>query len=128
MKTLEVVAGVFWQGDKFLIGRRRGDDSFAGKWEFPGGKIKPGESETEALKREIQEELGCEIDVGERLTEIDHTYETVQVKLIFYTCEFQGDLPKKSTSHQALAWITPEEINQYDFLEADRPFLEKLTF
>lgn len=126
MKRILVVAAVLWHQGKFLIGQRCGNDSFAGKWEFPGGKIREGEGKVEALQREILEELGCQIEVGEKLAELEHAYPDVNVTLFFYGGKILGSLPQASSSHQALAWITPEESNQYNFLEADLPFLRTL--
>ncbi len=127
MKTIHVVAGIFWCEDRFLIGRRKEGGSFAGKWEFPGGKVREGEEEKDALRREIQEELGAEIEVGEKYAEIEHDYTSIRVKLNFFKAKFFGPPPKTSTSHQALAWVTPKEAKSFDFLEADTPIINKLS-
>lgn len=89
------------------------------KWEFPGGKIEPGEDEESALRRELQEELGILATIGPKLTTIRHTYDhQASVELHFYLVEmFQGEI--QNLIFEAVHWADLKELPKYDFLEAD---------
>ena len=86
MRKVRVVAAIVRRGDRVLITRRKDDAERGGLWEFPGGKVEPGEEEPAALRREIGEELGCEIDVGPVLTRHHHRYPDLEVELAFFLC------------------------------------------
>ncbi len=126
MKRLQVVAAVIRRGDRILITRRPDRDGRAGQWEFPGGKIEPGESEQDALRREIAEELGCGLEVGALLLRHAHRYPTLDVELAFYA----GALPPAATPRALgvaeMAWARVGTLADYDFLEADRTVLAEL--
>jgi mutator protein MutT len=124
---IRVVAAVIVREGRILIARRPARGEFGGKWEFPGGKVKPGESDEAALRREILEELSAEIRVGERVLETDHDYVTKSVKLVFFRCELVGGPPSHSLDHDELAWVEPAKLHLYDFLEADRPLLDRFV-
>ncbi|CZF77711.1 CTP pyrophosphohydrolase [Grimontia celer] len=118
-----VVAGVLTDGDKILITQRF--DNEGGLWEFPGGKVEQGESEPGALVRELWEELGIKVKVGEYLTETLHHYPAKSILLKSYRCELvEGDIALHC--HQAKAWITPSESDAYTFSDADKPLVELL--
>jgi len=123
---IRVVAGVIVREGKILIARRPLNAKFSGKWEFPGGKVDPGESDEAALAREIREELDSEVRVGERILETDHDYPTLSVRLVFFRCELEGEAPTSSRDHIELSWADPKRLHQFDFLEADRPVLDRL--
>lgn len=94
--------------------------SLAGLWEFPGGKIEPGESPEEALAREILEELDCTIQVGEYLTTTDYEYDFGLVSLSTYRCALSSGSPKIS-EHSESRWLSPSELNTVEWAPADVP-------
>lgn len=110
---------------RILVVRRGPDQSGAGFWEFPGGKVEPGESSEGALIREIQEELSIAITVGELIGESEYQYPTKNIRLAVYWamadhCEI------KLSDHDAMTWSLPEEIEINELSEADRPFVTKI--
>lgn len=113
------------EGKEFLIVRRGPQQAGAGFWEFPGGKVEPGEETTAALVREIQEELGVVIQVGDFVGENLFRYPTKQIRLLLFECQIlQGTI--QLTEHDALQWLRAEEIPTADLSEADRPFVPVL--
>ena len=121
---IEVVAAVIYKDDKFMIAQRNLKKSQGGLWEFPGGKIEAGETGEEALKREIREEFNAEIKVGKLITEVVHHYPEKDVKLYFYRAELL-DEHMEVLEHEAVAWITKEEKDKYQFAGADAEAIEK---
>lgn len=119
MKTLEVVAAVIRQDDSIFITQRSAGD-FKDMWEFPGGKIEPGETPEQALKREIMEELDTQIEVDGFICSVEHRYSTFQVNLHFYLCHVvSGEL--KLLEHEAAKWIPLDDgVAKVDWLPADR--------
>ncbi|WP_373997600.1 (deoxy)nucleoside triphosphate pyrophosphohydrolase [Bdellovibrio bacteriovorus] len=110
---------------RILIVRRGPEQSGAGFWEFPGGKVEVGESPEQALQREIDEELGISIRVGDLIGEADFSYPTKLIRLRLYWAEtLQSDL--MLTEHDAFKWCLPREIKVDELSEADRPFVEKI--
>jgi 8-oxo-dGTP diphosphatase len=97
----------------------------AGRWEFPGGKIDAGESELEALRRELEEELGVVLHDAERLLELSHEYPERRVELcMWHVIRYSGE--PQSLDGQALKWVDPAELEREDLLEADRPIVAAL--
>lgn len=97
----------------------------AGRWEFPGGKIDPGESELEALRRELNEELGVALHEAERLLELSHQYPERRIELsMWHVTRYSGE--PQSLDGQALKWVDPAELEREDLLEADRPIAAAL--
>lgn len=110
---------------KVLIVRRGSGQTGAGFWEFPGGKVEPGESPEQALIREIQEELGLTIRVGDLVGELDFAYPSKNIRLRVYWAEKQqGEL--FLVEHDDFKWCDPQEIPVGDLSEADRPFVAKI--
>lgn len=105
---------------RILIAQRPPGSRAAGRWEFPGGKLEPGEDPRSALLRECQEELGCTVDVGTVYEVVYFAYEGLTVLLIFYTARIVEGIAR-SMEQNALQWVTPEEMESVDLLEADRP-------
>jgi 8-oxo-dGTP diphosphatase len=97
------------------------------KWEFPGGKVEPDESEESALIREIAEELGCAVEVGGLVCRHRHRYPELEVELAFYRCTFPAGEEPRLIGVDALEWVAPERLSTYDFLEADLPVLPRLA-
>jgi 8-oxo-dGTP diphosphatase len=125
VNTVRVVAGIAVSGNKLFIARRSPDKSLAGMWEFPGGKVEKNETDEAALKREIQEEFGKEIIIGEHFHENNYTDAEKTIKLVSYFMAFH-DFPKKSDSHDQLKWTKIEDLTKYEFCPADREVVSKL--
>lgn len=121
----EVVAALLWEGDRFLICQRPAHKTRGLLWEFVGGKVEPGETKEQALRRECREELGIEIGVEDVFMEVLHTYPDMQVHLTLSNSRIQRGAPQL-LEHHALRWILPAEIPQYDFCPADQEILAKL--
>lgn len=117
MKTIEVVAAVIKKGDR-IFATQRGYGDFKDGWEFPGGKVEPGESPQQALAREIREELRTEIQVDEYLCTVDHDYPKFHLTMHCYLCSIlSGELTL--TEHEAARWLALNEIWSVDWLPAD---------
>ena len=129
MKTIRVVAAVIraknQDGNPMIFATQRGYGDLKGGWEFPGGKIEPGEPSQEALQREIQEELDTKITVGELIDTIEYQYPTFHLSMDCYWCEIiTGDLVLKE--HEAAKWLTREQLGDVDWLPADVKLIGKL--
>ncbi|WP_242394427.1 (deoxy)nucleoside triphosphate pyrophosphohydrolase [Anaeromyxobacter oryzisoli] len=127
MKRLLVVAAVVRRGDALLVTRRPDRPGRPGQWEFPGGKVEPGESEPEALRREIAEELGCAIEVGPLLLRHAHAYPDLEVELAFYAGRLPDGAAPRTLGVAEIAWPAADALGGYDFLEADRAVLPELA-
>jgi 8-oxo-dGTP diphosphatase len=123
MRQARVVAAVIRRADRILVTRRRPGGERAGQWEFPGGKVEPGESDLEALWREIREELGCEVEVGRLLLRHRHRYPDLDVELAFYACALADGAEPRCLLAAEMKWAEAERLGEYDFCEADRPVL-----
>ncbi len=111
--------GVIWNKQRqILIDRRRQDGILGGFWEFPGGKIEQGETVEDCIKREIWEELGIVIEVGQHLITISHTYSHLHVTLIVHHCQYTDGIPQPIECDQ-ICWVTLEEIDKFSFPEAN---------
>ena len=108
---------------EIFIARRKPEKSMAGKWEFPGGKLESNETEKSCLCRELNEELGMKVNVGERLGVNVHQYETFSIKLIAYQCDFIS-ATFELTDHDEYRWVTIETLTDYDLAPADIPLLK----
>lgn len=121
----EVVAALVWDGDRFMICQRPAHKARGLLWEFVGGKVEPGETKEQALKRECREELGIEIGVEDVFMDVIHTYPDMQVHLTLFNSRIQSGTPQL-LEHHAIHWILPEEISQYDFCPADQEILAQI--
>ena len=108
---IEVVAALIWDGDRFLICQRPENKERGLLWEYVGGKVEPGETKQEALIRECREELDVTITVGDVFMDVVHEYPDITVHLTLFHASM--------LEHNAIAWITPAEIPDYDFCPAD---------
>jgi len=123
---IEVTAAVICRDGKFLICQRPQGKSCELLWEFPGGKIEPGETAEDCIVRECQEELGVTLRVLRRLTEVSHDYPGWTVNLHFFICEIAaGELTKNE--HSAFKWITSEETSDYTFCPADAKMIAEVN-
>lgn len=123
---IEVSAALIFHGGKLLITQRHADSHLGGLWEFPGGKRESGETFERALVREIREELGVEVAVGELFEEIAHDYPEKSVHLKFFLCRLLSGEPQPLDC-AAVKWIGKPELNTHDFPAADARLLEKLA-
>lgn len=126
MKRIQVVAAVIRRGETLLVTRRPDLPGRPGQWEFPGGKVEPGEAEPEALRRELREELGCEAAVGRLLLRHAHRYPDLDVELAFYACALEPGAEPAPLGVAELSWAAVGTLDRYDFLEADRAVLVAL--
>ena len=122
---IEVVAAVIRRDGKILITQRLDDVHLARLWEFPGGKVEAGESLGEALRREIEEELGIGIAVGDEFYTVEHDYPGKSVRLHFFNCVIENGEPV-SIGVADLRWVLPSELPQFEFPPADAELIEKL--
>ncbi len=122
-----VAAALILRGDEVLICQRRPDQPMALKWEFPGGKMEPGESAEQALKRELEEELGIDAVIGSRVAHTRHTYRSGgAVDLQFFVVlSYQGEL--KNIIFNDMRWCPLRDLPSYDFLTADRDLVRDLA-
>lgn len=129
MKTIRVVAAVICavneEGCQIIFATQRGYGEFKGGWEFPGGKIEPGETPEEALRREIREELETEIAVGELIETVEYDYPSFHLLMDCFWCEVvSGDLILKEA--EEARWLTAETLDEVDWLPADKGLVERL--
>jgi 8-oxo-dGTP diphosphatase len=123
-KAIEVVAAVICK-DGQIFATQRGYGEFKDGWEFPGGKMEPGETPQEALVREIREELDTEIKVGDLLDTVEYDYPKFHLTMHCFWCTIQsGTLVLKE--HEAAKWLTKEQLNSVDWLPADLGVVEKI--
>jgi 8-oxo-dGTP diphosphatase len=120
-----VVAAVIERQDRFLVTRRQDGVHLAGFWEFPGGKVADGESHTDALCREIHEELDVNILVRELVLETSHEYADRVVTLFFYRCDLVGT-PRPMIG-QEMTWVARDELPFLKFPPADDELIQRLT-
>lgn len=120
-KEIKVVGAAIISGDKVLVTQRPYSDKAykSLKWEFPGGKIEPGETEAEAIAREIREELGCRIAVDALLPEIEHHYPDFILRMTICLCHLIGSSTPQCLEHNALLWLSSDQLPTLDWAAAD---------
>jgi 8-oxo-dGTP diphosphatase len=124
MKTVRVVAAVICSEDK-IFATERGYGEFKGQWEFPGGKIEPGETPQEALVREIQEELDVKIEVGDLIDTIEYDYPSFHLSMDCFGCNItKGEITLKEAENAR--WLCKDELYSVDWLPADMKLIEKI--
>ena len=122
---VEVVAALIWDKDKFMICQRPPHKTRALLWEFVGGKVEPGETKQQALIRECREELAVTISVGDVFMDVIHEYPDMTVHLTLFNATIAEGVPQK-LEHNDIRWITPGEIDKYDFCPADEEILKRI--
>ena len=123
---MRVVAGVVIDSGQVMIARRLGRLRMGGLWEFPGGKVEPGESDEVALERELREELNLSVTVHEYIAESVHDDGRGPVRLVAYRCSIEsGELTLQD--HDAVRYVRPDEFSAYEFAPADIPLLGPIT-
>ena len=123
---IDVVAGIIWQGDRYLAVQRPQGKRHAGFWEFPGGKVEPGEAAPDAMIRELHEELGIRVTTPQFWREKVHAYPELTVRLSFFHIRDFVGVPSPQEG-QGLRWLTPVRALDLPFLAADRGIIEELA-
>lgn len=124
MKRIEVVAAIIRKGDH-IFATQRGYGDWKDWWEFPGGKIEPGETHEKALVREISEELSTLIEVDKFLCTVEYDYPTFHLTMHCYFCSLQSEALHLN-EHEAARWLTKEELNSVNWLPADVQVVDKI--
>ncbi len=125
-KRINVVGAVLTQGTKVLAAQRGEGMSLAGMWEFPGGKIEQGETPQEALRRELQEELLCTAEIGEKVTTTEHDYDFGTVILTTFFGTIVNQEPTL-TEHAEVRWVEASALSELPWAPADVPAVELVT-
>lgn len=122
---IDVTAALMIRDGKILIAQRGGGEKLGGKWEFPGGKIEENESPEFCLKRELREEFGIDVEVGEFFHNSEFEYPEIKINLMAYWVKkFDGDM--NLSVHSRVKWIDFGDLKRYDFAPADIPIVGKL--
>ena len=124
-KTIRVVAAVIARDGRYLVTQRRPTAVLPLLWEFPGGKVEVGETDVEALKREVRHRVGVEIEPGAQISSVSHAYEHYSVELHLYDCRVQSGEPEALNVHQ-FRWVESDEFDGLPFTPADEASMSKL--
>ena len=122
---VEVVAGLIWKEGKFMICQRPENKARALLWEFVGGKVESGETREDALIRECREEIDVTVKPLTVFCTVDHVYPDITIRLILFNAVIEEGEPKM-LEHNDIKWITPQEIDEYEFCPADKEILEMI--
>jgi 8-oxo-dGTP diphosphatase len=127
-KIIAVAVGVMFDpsGERCLVTKRDAGQHLAGSWEWPGGKLEPGETAEEALRREWREELGAEISTAEHIITTEYEYPERTVKIFFFVVAPSPDHPPVVPAQREHAWMSPAELAQAPFPSANLPALRAL--
>lgn len=125
-KQIEVVGAVIFSNNKVLCAQRSEKMSLPLMWEFPGGKVEKNESEVDALKREIEEEMLCDLEVGDKITSTSHEYDFGIVNLHTYRCELKEKMPTL-TEHKSIKWLEVHELESLEWAPADIPTVKMIV-
>jgi 8-oxo-dGTP diphosphatase len=123
---LRVVAAVLARGERYLITQRRPQAVLAGLWEFPGGRVEEGETDEHALKREVRERVGVEVEVGACIGRRTHDYDGYSVDLALYQAKMQEDVEPTAVRVADCRWVTSGEFEKYQFPAADQATMDLL--
>ncbi len=124
LKTVRVVAAVVERAGHYLITQRRPTAVLPKLWEFPGGKVEPGEDDAAALRREFRERLDAEVEVAELMSFVHHPYEHYAVDLYLYRCTLRGEV--RAAAVQDFRWIGSDEFEDFAFTPADEASMTQL--
>jgi mutator protein MutT len=122
----QVTAAFLMHDGKILLARRKAGKHMGNRWEFPGGKVHPGESPQQALSRELQEELGIEARIGECLGSARFADGRVDLEILLYRAEhLSGTFTLRE--HEAIAWVDPGDVESYDLADSDRELAQRVV-
>ena len=125
-KPILVTAGIVLRGKEILICQRHRSDPYGLQWEFPGGKVRVGEELQASLRRELEEELGIQAEVGEEVYRLRHRYPDRYVEVVFFlVASYQGT--PSNRVFEAIEWAPRGNLHRYNFLEADRDLVKQLV-
>ncbi|HET7841983.1 MAG TPA: (deoxy)nucleoside triphosphate pyrophosphohydrolase [Terriglobia bacterium] len=125
LQPILVTAGILKDGDKILICQRHRTDKYGLQWEFPGGKVREGEELKAALKRELEEELSIDAEIGEEVFRLRHQYPDRYVEVIFFEVKsFRGEALNRV--FESIVWARRAKLSKYNFLEADRELVSRI--
>ena len=124
--VIRVVGAIVERDGAVFAARRNADRSAGGLWEFPGGKIEPGETAEDALRRELQEELGVDVAVGPFVDRSLSEVGAARIELSCYAAQFEGDDPSASSDHDAMQWVPLAELSSLQWAPGDVPLLADL--
>jgi mutator protein MutT len=119
MDTIQVTAAIMVRGSLVLVAQRPPGGRHPGAWEFPGGKVEPGESPEQCLAREIAEELEVAVEVGDKLAQVTHSYPDLDIELMAFECAIKSGEPA-DVGCSAHVWVHPRDLGDYDLLPPDR--------
>ena len=118
-----MVAAILINKNRILIGKRKHEDIGGGKWEFPGGKIEIGEANSEALERELYEELGISAKIGKELMNYEHMFKTTIYNISFMEIiDYEGEI--RNNAHSEIKWVKFSNLLKYDFISGDDRFIQ----
>ena len=124
-RKIRVVGAMIERGGKYLITQRPPTATLPLLWEFPGGRVEPGETDEEALARELREEMQVEVAVGERVIHVEHAYERYDIDFCVYRCALLSGRIEHVRVHDH-RWVSPRELDGYEFPAADEKTIAKL--
>ena len=124
-RKIRVVGAMIEKDGRYLITQRSPTASLPLLWEFPGGRVEPGETDEGALARELEEEMDIPVRVGERVIHVEHAYASYDIDFCVYRCEIRAGAIKNTRVHDH-RWVRPEELDQYEFPAADEKTVAKL--
>src|SRR3954466_5628503 len=125
IKTIRVVAAVIAKDGRYLVTQRRPTAVLPLLWEFPGGKVETGETDLQALKREVQHRVGVDVEPGAQISSVSHDYESYTVELHLYDCRLTPGEPSAVNVHQ-FRWVESEDFDRLPFTPADEASMTKL--
>jgi len=122
----QIAIGLVWKDGQVLIAQRRAEGLLGGLWEFPGGQREPNESLEQCCAREIEEEVGVRVRVGQELTTIEHAYSHVRITLHVFHCHYLSGEPKPLACEK-IRWVSPRQLHRYPFPAANKTLIEGLA-
>jgi 8-oxo-dGTP diphosphatase len=125
-KPILVAAGIIQSGERILICQRHHTDAYGLQWEFPGGKVRDGEELPASLARELEEELAIQAEIGPEVFRLRHRYPDRYVEVVFFGIpRYRGEV--RNRVFEAIAWAPRSRLAEYNFLEADRELVKRLS-
>jgi len=124
-RKIRVVGAMIEQDGRYLITQRSPTATLPLLWEFPGGRVEAGETDPAALARELREEMGIGVEVGDRCVHVEHAYEGYDIDFCVYRCRLVSG-PVRNIRVHAHRWVLPEELDRYEFPPADEKSIAKL--